>query len=391
MRKSKTPNNVRVPVYREAGFELFDAENTSRAFADEKDCPVDPELYIYSRYRNPTVVEAEKRICELEKCEWALLTQSGMSAIDTALSIFQNGENNKPWLFFTEIYGGTNSYIDSVLVGRRGLDILTFAPDNGRYDLKKFEDILALNTPELIFLEVISNPLLIVADIEEIIRISGIYQCKVIIDNTFGTPHLLNPLSMGADLVIHSATKYLGGHGNITAGVVCGNNEDYRIAAVDYRKFIGHMLSADDAYRLTTQMETFKLRISQQFINSEYIANILDKSPVVEKVFFPSLEDHPTYDIARKQFDGRGYGAIITFDLAGCSAEEKRSRRDSFIATLSGKIRLIPTLGDSHTILMPVEPVWGYKYPEPGMIRLSVGFEETGQLADTISRALDTL
>ncbi|MEE4116420.1 MAG: PLP-dependent aspartate aminotransferase family protein, partial [Marinilabiliaceae bacterium] len=337
------------------------------------------------------VVEAEKRICELEKCEWALLTQSGMSAIDTALSIFQNGENNKPWLFFTEIYGGTNSYIDSVLVGRRGLDILTFAPDNGSYDLKKFEDILALNTPELIFLEVISNPLLIVADIEEIIRISGIYQCKVIIDNTFGTPHLLNPLSMGADLVIHSATKYLGGHGNITAGVVCGNNEDYRIAAVDYRKFIGHMLSADDAYRLTTQMETFKLRISQQFRNSEYIANLLDKSPVVEKVFFPSLEDHPTNEIARKQFGDRGYGAIITFDLAGCSAEEKRSRRDSFIAALSGKIRLIPTLGDSHTILMPVEPVWGYKYPEPGMIRLSVGFEETGQLADSISRALDTL
>lgn len=391
MRKSEKPNNVRVPIYREAGFELYDAENTSLAFASEKNCPVDPELYIYSRYRNPTVVETERRICDLEKCEWAVLTQSGMSAIDTALSIFQKGKNNKPWLFFTEIYGGTNSYIDSVLIERRGLDIITFAPDNGKYDLSRFEKLVASALPEIVFLEVISNPLLIVADIEEVIKISGKYQCKVIIDNTFGTPYLLNPLNIGADLVIHSATKYLGGHGNITAGVVCGNKEEYRIPAVDYRKYIGHMLSADDAYRLSTQMESFHLRVAQQFSNSEVLAKLLHDSDKIEKVFFPSLEDHPTNDIAEKLFHSKGYGAIITFDVVGRNAEDKRARRDSLIKVLGDSIRLIPTLGDSHTILMPVEPVWGYKYPEPGMIRLSVGFEQTDYLVETIGNALSLI
>ena len=391
MKKDKMPNSPRVPIYRDAGFELYDAESTSRAFEDEKDCPADPDLYIYSRYRNPTVVEAEKGICALENCNWALLTQSGMSAIDTALSLFQTRDDKRPWLFFTEIYGGTNSYIDSVLIQRRGIEVVTFAPEDNRYDMSAFEESLKTNKPALVFFEVISNPLLIVADFRQIINISKKYGCRVIIDNTFATPWLLNPLKFGADLVIHSGTKYLGGHGNISAGVVCGNDEELRIAAVDYRKYTGHMLSADDAYRLSTQMDSFHLRISQQFRNSKMLAALLNDSEKVAKVYYPALADHPTNDIAEDYFDDKGFGAIITFDLAGMDDKEKQQRRDSFISEIYPSVKLIPTLGDSHTILMPVEPVWGYKYPEPGMIRLSVGFEDSDVLRDLFEKVLDKI
>lgn len=391
MKKDKTPNSSRVPVYRDAGFELYDAEHTAKAFEDEKNCPADPDLYIYSRYRNPTVVDAENRICKLEKCEWALLTQSGMSAIDTALSIFQTKESTKPWMFFTEIYGGTNSYIDSVLVERRGIEVITFAPEDGSYDLKNLEKMISDYSPELLFFEVISNPMLIVADIEAIIKIARKYNVRIIIDNTFATPYLLNPLELGADIVIHSATKYLAGHGNITAGTLCGNDENLRRLAIDYRKYTGHMLAADEAYRLSTQIESFHLRVAQQFINSSTIAELLSKSTKVNRVYHPSLREHPTNELAENLFKGRGYGAIVTFDLDGKTPEDKRINRDKFIEAISLKVKLIPTLGDSHTILMPVEPVWGYKYNEPGMIRLSVGFEETEELLSTFVSALNSL
>lgn len=389
--KKHRPDSSRVPIYRDAGFVLHDSDTMARAFRNEQDSPASPDLFIYSRYRNPTVIEAEKKIMELEGCSWALLTQSGMSAIDVALSIFQNGVKTGPWLFFTEIYGGTNSYIDSVLIRRRGLNILQFEPQNELYDLDILEKKLKDEAPDLVFCELISNPLLIVADIEKIIKLSHAYGAKIIIDNTFATPYLINPLKMGADLVIHSATKYLGGHGNITAGVVCGNDESMRIAATDYRKYIGHMLSADDAYRLRTQMESFTLRVRQQFHNSARIASLLDDSDIIERVWYPGIKSHPSNNIARKVFSDRGYGAIVTFDVAGSDVSRKRKNRDLFIEMVGENILLIPTLGDSHTIIMPVEPVWGYKYPEPGMIRLSVGFEETDHLIDIIGRALKSI
>ena len=137
--KNKMINSARIPIFRDAGFELTDAETTSKAFAGETKNEHEPELYIYSRYRNPTVVAAEKEIMRLEGSKWALLTQSGMSAIDVAFSIFQVGNKVKPWLFFSEIYGGTISYSENVLRKRRGLDIKSFVPVNDKYDLRAFE------------------------------------------------------------------------------------------------------------------------------------------------------------------------------------------------------------------------------------------------------------
>jgi len=386
--KRKDINSSRMPVYRDAGFELYDAKTTADAFKKETEHSREPDLYIYSRYRNPTVVAAEEEIMKLEGCEWALLTQSGMAAVDTALSVFQHGKESRPWLFFTEIYGGTISFIESVLRTRRGLDIQYFTPDNSNYDLNKLEKIIASLKPEFVYIETISNPMLIVADVTSISKIAREYGTKVIIDNTFSTPWLFKPLSEGADIIIHSATKYFSGHGNLTAGVLCGNDKKLMQDAIEYRKFVGHTLSPDDAYRLQTQIQSFELRFSRQCSNAFSLAGYLKKVPVVREVWFPGLKDHPTHIIAEKLFKNKGYGAMITFDFDGKDQVEKRSRRDEFIELVSEKIKLIPTLGDPHTILMPVEAVWGTKYPEPGMIRLSVGFEEYKELELTISNAL---
>lgn len=386
--KKRGINSVRTPVYRDSGFELPSAEATSGAFAAETGHEREPDLYIYSRYRNPTVVAAEEAVMEIEGCGWALLAQSGMAAIDIALSIFQEAGRQSKWLFFSEIYGGTLSYISSVLQKRRGIDVSLFRPVDGRYDYRQLESVLSDFRPDILFFETISNPLLIVAEGRRVIELGKKYGAKVIVDNTFATPMLWKPLSDGADLVIHSATKYLSGHGNITAGVICGNNDKLMQSAVEYRKYVGHMLSPDDAYRLQTQMASFELRFRQQCDNAAAVASMLQSSDRVAGVLYPGLESHETHAAAKELTEGKGYGAMITFDLAGASPEAKRKNRDRFIAAVYPEIRLIPTLGDNHTILMPVEAVWGVKYPEPGMIRLSVGYEETDRLVAIIGRGL---
>jgi cystathionine beta-lyase/cystathionine gamma-synthase len=386
--KRKEINSSRMPVYRDSGFELYNAELTAETFRKETDHNREPENYIYSRYRNPTVVSAEEEIMKLECCKWALLTQSGMSAIDTAVSIFQQGKDTRPWLFFSEIYGGSISFIESVLKRRRGLDIQYFMPVNGTYDLAELDKVLSILNPQFVYIESVSNPMLIVADVPAIVLIAKKYGISVILDNTFATPMLYKPLEDGVDLVIHSATKYLSGHGNISAGVICGNEDSLMRSAIEYRKFTGHMISPDDAYRLHTQMQTFNLRFSRQCENASRLAGFLNTHSSISRIWFPGLPGHNTHNVARKLFSERGFGGMITFDLKGSDKTEKRTRRDMFIALVSEKIKLIPTLGDPHTILMPVEAVWGSKYPEPGMIRLSVGFEDYTVLETTISEAL---
>jgi cystathionine beta-lyase/cystathionine gamma-synthase len=160
-------------------------------------------------------------------------------------------------------------------------------------------------------------------------------------------------------------------------------------ATIEYRKLVGHMISPDDAYRLNTQIQTFELRFREQCRNAVRITEILRDHHAIRKVWYPGLSDHKTNKEAVRLFGNRGFGAMITFDFEGSNNSIKKSKRDSFINAVSEKIKIIPSLGDPKTILMPVESVWGAKYPEPGMIRLSVGFEDQDNLINTIIEALD--
>lgn len=387
----KKVNTNKTPIYRDSGFYLGTTENTLATFKSEATHPHEPENYIYSRYRNPTVVAAEKALAKIESSNWALLAQSGMAAIDIALSIFQVAGDNSPWMFFTEIYGGTNSFIDLVLKKRRGINIERFAPDEEGYSLQKFIDAIEKSRPKLVYFEAVSNPMLIVADVKAIIKEAKKRNIVVIIDNTFATPYLWKPLEDGADLVIHSATKYLSGHGNISAGVICGNNNEYMQAAIEYRKWIGHMLSPDDAYRLNSQSQTFELRFKQQIESALKLAQFLDNHNNIEKVFYPGLPSHPTHEIAKELFENKGYGAIITFQLAGATEQQKRINSEKFIEMISQHFDLIPTLGDTETIFMPIDAVWGDKYPFPGTLRLSIGIEPYEIIHSVIDNALKSL
>jgi len=387
MQKNKV-NASHTPLYREAGFNLRDAKTTKKAFIQEADNPHEPDNYIYSRYRNPTVVSAEKQIMKLEEANWALLAETGMAAIDIAVSIFQKGKETRPWLFFHEIYGGTNSFIDSVLIKRRGLDIHRFYAQDGLYDLSKLDEMLETIQPEFIYFEAVSNPMLIVADVEKIMRLAKKHSVKTIIDNTFGTPYLWKPLLDEATLVIHSVTKYLSGHGDITGGVICGNDSELLKEAIDYRKWAGHFMSPDDAHRLIDQLKTFNLRFKQHCDNALKIARFLNEHPMVETVLYPGLENHSTFKEALALFGQKGYGGMVTFDIMGKDDEEKASRCNAFIKSLEDTIPLVPTLGEVDSILLPIEPVWGAKYPMPGMIRLSVGIEDADELILNIDNAL---
>ena len=306
--KKRAVNSSRMPVYRDAGFELFDAATTASAFRSETEHEREPDFYIYSRYRNPTVVSAEEEIMKLEECNWALLTQTGMSAIDTALSVFHERERNRPWVFFSEIYGGTISFIESVLKGTkrhryplfhsRWMEIMTWL---------SLKNVLEGLNPAVVYIETISNPMLIVADVSEIIRIAGKYGSKVIVDNTFATPCLYRPLGEGADIVIHSATKYFSGHGNLSAGVICGNDKQImQDRQLNTENLSGHMLSPDDAYRLQTQILTFELRFGRQCRNASGWLIIWNPCRLIGKVWYPGLKKHTTHEIAKKLFCDKG-------------------------------------------------------------------------------------
>jgi cystathionine beta-lyase/cystathionine gamma-synthase len=389
--KSKNVKSARTRIYRDSGFLFNDIPTIKKAFTDEANHPHSPEHYIYSRYRNPNVVEAEEQLMKLEGAKWALLTQSGQAALDVALSIFQ--QKNKPnrWLFFTEIYGGTNSFIDKVLVARRGVEAIRFAPKGDSYSLEDFENFVEETKPEIVFFEALSNPMLIAVDGDAVIRIAKKHGAKVIVDNTFATSLLWNPLTSGADLVYQSVTKYLAGHGNLSAGLVLGNDPELLKLAIEYRKWVGHMLSPDEAYRLVDMLKTFEMRFSRHCQNAFTIANYLNSHPLIDKVLYPGLESHSTHIEAYKLFKGKGFGGIVTFDIKGSNREEKAQRCDLFIHQVANYIHLVPTLGDADTILMPVEPVWGDRYPFPGMIRLSVGIEDQKGLIKVIGDALDAI
>ncbi len=378
-----------VPIYRDAAFDLRDALTTSRAFEDDLRDPLGEGDYIYSRYGNPTVRAVAAQLAALEGASWAFLTQSGMGAIDVAVSVFQEAARPRPLLFFSEIYGGTHTYADEVLMRRRGIEVHRFLPAGDRYDLRALEALLASLRPSLLFFEAVSNPLLMVADGREVIRLAREAGCRVVVDNTFATPYLWHPLDDGADLVVHSATKYLSGHGNLLAGVVLGHDEELAAAVNSYRRLAGHLLAPDEAARLGDQLRTFTLRMERHCHNAAALARLLDEHPAVERVFFPGLPGHPTHAEAQRLFEGKGYGGMVTFDMAGENPSEKRARRDRFIEAVRENIALLPTLGNVETTLLPIEAVWGDRYPEPGLIRLSVGIEETGLLVERVRRALE--
>lgn len=365
-------------VNRTIGFPLGGVEETETLF----NAPVGEGAYSYARRENPTVTDCERALAKIEEAEWCVLVPCGMAAINIALSIFCDPKDRRPWLFPADAYSGTRDYATQVLQNQRGVHV-KFAERAGQNSttanlIAAIED----EAPALVFIEPISNPLLDIIDVHKVVAAAHGQGARVVVDNTFGTSFLFHPLDAGADLVVHSATKYLGGHNNILAGVIGVNDHDLRVRLLTNRNMIGSVMSPDDAARLKTQLLTFPLRLARQNATAVTIAEYLEGHASVAKVRYPGLSSHGDYKLAQQMFGQRGFGGMITFDLA---CDDQGSRR--FVEDLSPHIPHIGSLGDVDTTFLHVQACFGDQY-EKSSIRLSVGIEPPERIMERLAKAL---
>jgi cystathionine beta-lyase/cystathionine gamma-synthase len=381
-------NNSKMPVYRDAGFSFDKLEDIENIFAQEKQNPWNPAKFIYSRYRNPTVTAVEQKLAAIEQSQWSILSSSGMASIDAAISILYEREKKSKILFFSEIYGGTISYMNYVLKQKRGIEFDIYYPENGIFNLKSLNELLEKGEYQILYFEAVSNPFLLVSDAKEIIKIARKHQVKVIVDNTFATSYLWKPLNDEADLVVHSVTKYLSGHGSITAGVLSGNDNNLLYQAIEYRKWVGAISNPDDASRLDEQLETFELRVEKHNTNALEIARYLNAHQKISKVIYPGLETDASYEIAKKLFANKGFGGMLTFEISGENDEAKRLFIIEYLKKSNLSIPIIPTLGETQTIQIPIYAVWKDRSPSPSYVRLSVGIENVAEIIEKLNKAL---
>lgn len=365
-------------IDRTIGFPLGSVEETKVAFT----VPLGSGHYSYARRENPTVSDCERALAEIEMSKSCILTPCGMAAINIALSIFNDPNDHRPWIFPADVYSGTAELVTGVLQKQRGTNVRFVDPAGPNSTTSNLIGAIESEPPALVFIEPISNPLLDVIDIQAVAEAAHHHDARVVVDNTVATPYLLHPLNAGADLVVHSATKWLAGHNNILAGAICVNDPDLHARLLTHRNTIGSVLSPDDAGRLKTQLSTFSLRLAQQNATAMKIAEFLENHPAIATVRYPGLSSHSDHKLARKMFDQRGFGALITVDLA---RSEEGSRR--FVDDLSPDIPHIGSMGDMTTSFLHINACFGEGY-EPSTIRFSVGTEPAEQIISSLEHAL---
>jgi cystathionine beta-lyase/cystathionine gamma-synthase len=368
-------------IDRTIGFQLGGVRDTEIAFTR----PLGDGLYSYARRENPTVADCERALAKIENAKACLLAPCGMAAINIALSIFNDPKNRRPYLFPADAYSGTLDYAATVLRDQRGMNVRLADPAGERSTTENLINAVEEDAPAVVFIEPISNPFLDIIDVPKVAAAAHKQGAMVVVDNTFGTPYLFQPLENGADIVVHSGTKYLAGHNNILVGAIGVNDNSLRARLHLHRNAIGSVISPDDAGRLKTQLLTFPLRLERQNENAMRLAAFLNGHPAVAHVRYPGLPAHGSHDLARHLFGEKGFGAMITFDLA-CTME----KAVAFVDELSPRIPHIGSLGDVHTSFLHVQACFGKEY-DPSTIRLSVGIEPADEIIGHLEQVLSRL
>lgn len=370
---------VASPITPSVSYLYDEAADLDAVLAGERPGPV------YARYGTPTVSALETAIASLEGASSAIATSSGMAAIHLAL--LNAGICHEATVVAAQdCYGHTYALLSSVLADQ-GVRIC-FADMN---DLGALEQILARERPIAMILETISNPLLKVADLPAVIERGHAVGAEVIVDSTFTTPWLCRPLEYGADYVVHSATKYLGGHGDVMGGVIA-TNRPRRQSLYELLKLIGSVLGPHEAWLILRGLKTLPLRVQRQCENALAIAQWLEKHPAVAHVNYPGLPSHPQHELATGLFAGRGYGGVVSFELAGGGAQAVfrflESLRVVLPATSLGDVYslvLYPAMS-SHRSLPPQERVrLGIS---DSLVRLSLGIEDLADIQADLDQAL---
>ncbi|MCS7050602.1 MAG: PLP-dependent aspartate aminotransferase family protein, partial [Thermomicrobium sp.] len=365
-------------IYAASTFLYRDIERMDAALAGAEG------VFVYGRYGNPTTEALETAIAALEEQEAALAFGSGMAALHaTILSCVETGDRI---VASRDLYGQTISLLRAIFsplgIETTFVDVL---------DLDQVEAALRRGRVRLVLCETISNPLLRVTDLPALTELAHRYGARVAVDNTFATPYLVRPGTFGADYVIHSATKYLGGHGDVTAGLVATAAER-RWELNEINKTVGSILGPFEAYLVLRGLKTLPLRMRAQCENAIRVANWLVTHPAIERVYFPGLPTHPSHDTAVRLFPPGEFGAMVAFDIRGAT-------RDRIFTFLQSLELIIPatTLGDVYSeVLYPVMASHRGLSPEErqamgigeGLVRLSVGIEDAEDIIADLERAL---
>ena len=336
--------------------------------------------YTYHRDDNPTVREVERKVAALEEAEDCVICTSGMAACTMIyLTYLRAGDH---LLIFHDTYGA--NYKVSLILERMGIQVSWMDAD----DAPRIGEQLRDNT-RLVFLETPSNPLCKIVDIAAVRQAADAVGAMVVVDNTFATPYHQKPLEHGADLVVHSATKALGGHNDIMAGAIAGLKRYYNELWVT-RQAIGTTLDAYSAFLLDRGLKTFEVRAAAMARGAQVIAEHLQHSPKISRLFYPGLPSHPEHGIARKQMQ-HGFGGMLSFDVGQHQEDARR-----FINGLRTIYHAVSLGATESLICIPYLTTMLYLPPEKrttfgvreNTVRLSVGIESPDRLVEDIDQAL---
>ena len=364
------------PIYQTSTFYFDSTDDAVEACGDYA------ESFAYSRITNPSLDYMEQKLAALEHGKGAVSYASGMGAVAGALfAALKCGDH----VIFTKAkYSGTED-ITSDWLPRFGIEHDSFRADH----LEELEPLIKPNT-RVIYVETPANPTMVLVDLAEVAKIAHRHGVKVFVDNTFATPYNTNPLDLGVDVVIHSLTKYIGGHGDLLGGAVVANDTEFlRQCRLGTLMHFGAVMAPFTAFLVCRGMKTLGVRMRQHNENALKIARWLEQDPRIETVRYPFLESNPQYDIAKKQM--RGGGGMITFDVKGGLEAGKKFINSLKLCTLA------VSLGDTETLVEQAAAMTHTMIPKEvreaagitdGMIRMSVGLEDPDDIIADLNQAL---
>jgi cystathionine gamma-synthase/methionine-gamma-lyase len=373
---------VATPIHPSVGYFYESMKNLDAAFEGKQ------EGYVYLRYGSPTVAAFEAAVAELEQGEACQAFSSGMAAIHAAL--LAAGVRSETTVVTTlDLYGATTTLLQRLFT-EMGVTIrLVDLTDPGT-----LEAILADKRPVALLIETISNPLMKVADVPSLATLAHQYGTKVLVDNTFASPYLVNPLVHHADYVIHSVTKYIGGHGDVMGGVVISSTED-RKKLNDLNRLVGGVLGPFESWLALRGCKTLPLRVREQCANAARVAQWLAEHPGIDRVNYPGLRSHPQHDLASRLFEGRGFGGMLSFEIAAADRAAVFRFMDSLELCLPA-----PTMGDLYTLVLHPATAShrGLSAEErakagirEGLVRISVGIEDVNDIIADLEQALKAI
>lgn len=373
---NNTHKSLATPIYQSSTFCFDDADQGGRRFKLEE------EGFIYTRLGNPTTKVLEEKIAALENADGCIATSSGMGAITTVFwTLLKQGDHI---VTDNNLYGCTFAYFTHGLT-KFGIEVSLVDAANP----ENVEKAIKPNT-KIIYCETPTNPSLKLVDIEALSKIAKNHNCLLVVDNTFATPFITRPLDLGADIVIHSGTKYLNGHGDVICGFICTRKEllnDLRY--VGLKDMTGSVLSPFDSFLVIRGLKTLSLRIERHCFNAQKVAEFLESHPKVKMVSYPGLKSHPQYELAKRQM--KLPGAMISFELKGGLEEGKRLINSTKLCKLAVSLGDIETL-IQHPASMTHSPYTKEERLRAGisdeLIRISVGLEDYEDIIADLDEAL---